>query len=151
MTIICYRSSGEGAGTMSCDSGCFQNSAHIGDVKKIWRVGGGLVGMAGNIVGMLAFLRWISKNCPDSEEEYPASNWVFDAIVVDSKGNVSYYEAGIPDALPITAEYCAIGSARDIGLGAMGAGATPTQAARLGVKHHADCKGPVKTYKLKGK
>lgn len=138
---------------MASDSSCMEYSTNVGDVKKIWRVGGGLVGMAGNVVGMLSFLRWLSKNCPENEEEYPAAenNMIFDAIVVDSQGKVSYYEAGISDPIPLTAEYCAIGSARDIGLGAMGAGATPAEAVKLAIRHHADCKGPIKSYKLNRK
>jgi hypothetical protein len=51
---------------------------------------------------------------------------------------------------PVKVSYCAIGSGRDLAIGAMAQGATAAAAVKLACQWHVHCRPPVHTLKLKG-
>jgi hypothetical protein len=118
-------------------------------MRKIWRVGEGLVGMAGDVGAMLMFLKWLKTSGGD--DDWPAFRGrVMHALVVSPTGKIQLFESGGPEPCSTNDTYCAIGSASDIALGALYAGASARAAVRAAIKHHAQCKPPIRSYKLRG-
>lgn len=140
MTVVAYT-----RGVMAADSSCFIGDTAVHPAKKIWQVGGGLVGCAGDLYAMVAFVRWLLDGAID--EDYP--NLSFEAIVVDPSGRVRAYDGGNPEPFDVKVPYCAIGSGRDFALGAMHAGADARGAVKAATVHHAQVKPPVRAYRLK--
>lgn len=123
-------------------------STHIVGTKKIWRVGGGLVGVAGDIAAMLQFIRWIK--CGSDEDDWPKFNGCFHAMCVSPTGKISLFEDSGPESCEMHGSYCAIGSGSDFALGALACKQTARAAVRAAIKHHAQCKPPIRSYKLRG-
>jgi len=132
---------------MAADSSCFADETHVYSIRKIFRVGGGLVGAAGLIVDIAVFVQWLRDGAIDGE--YPKMT-AMEAIVVNPQGRVCAYESEQADPVPVKAPYCAIGAGRDFALGAMHAGADAKNAVKAAIKHHSLVKPPVRVYKLKG-
>lgn len=141
MTVICFR-----AGQMAADSSCFVDDTAIHGMKKVHRIGGGLVGCAGNVASIDAFVRWLRDGAIDGD--YPLMESL-EAIVVDPRGRVSAYDDNSAEPIEVRAPYCAIGSGRDFALGALHAGADARGAVRAAIKHHGPVKGPVRVYRLR--
>lgn len=133
--------------TMSADSACMDQLTHVGGMRKIWRVGDVLVGIAGDIGAALHFLKWLKLNEPD--EDWPQFAGHFHAMVVSPGGKISLFEDGGPEPCYTSDPYCSIGSGSDFALGALACGASPAQAVKAAIKHHGQCKPPVRSYKLK--
>ena len=141
MTPIAYA-----RGLMAADSSAWVHGTHVHKVRKLWRVGGGLVGMAGSIIDMEAFVRWIADGA--DHEDYPHGE--FDTIVVDPSGRVSLYEGAGPDPVVSRDPYVAIGSGMMVALGALAVGANPIAAVRAAIKHTGTSKPPVRFLRLGG-
>ena len=142
MTTVAYDSRTQ---TMASDSSCFIGSTHILTMKKVWRVGGGLVGCAGDVADIMKFVRWIRDGA--DEDDYPEMESL-EAIVVNPDGVARAYENGHSQGMLIRDPYCAIGSGRDAALGAMYAGADAKTAVRASVRHTGQSKKPVRVYRL---
>lgn len=141
MTTVCYRS-----GEMAADSSCWIENTCVHPMKKIWRIGGGLVGCAGNVASIDAFIRWLRDGAVDGD--YPLMEGL-EAIVVDPRGRVHAYDEASSEPIRVRAPYCAIGSGQDFALGALHAGADARGAVRAAIKHHGPVKGPVRVYRLR--
>jgi 20S proteasome alpha/beta subunit len=131
---------------MASDSSCFVGSTHILSMRKVWRVGGGLVGCAGDVADILKFVRWIKDGA--DEDDYPEMGSL-EAIVVDPHGVARAYENGHSAGMLIRDPYCAIGSGRDVALGAMFAGAGAKTAVQAAIRHTGQSKAPVRVFRLK--
>lgn len=140
MTTIAYA-----RGLMAADSSAWVGETYAHKTRKLWRVGGGLVGMAGALIAMEAFVRWIADGA--HEEDYPTGD--YDAIVVDPNGRVSLYEGGGPDPVVSRDPYVAIGSGMMVALGALYAGADARAAVRAAIKHTGTSKPPVRWLQLR--
>jgi ATP-dependent protease HslVU (ClpYQ) peptidase subunit len=131
---------------MAADSSCFVGDTHVLTMRKVWRVGGGLVGCAGDVAEIFAFVRWLKDGA--DKDDYPEMKNI-EAIVVDPFGTARAYEGETSEPMVIRNEYCAIGSGRDVALGAMFAGADARMAVRAAVRHTGQSKPPVRVYRLK--
>jgi hypothetical protein len=97
---------------------------------------------------MLEFLKWIKGGA--DEDEWPKSRGAFHAMVVSPNGKLKLFESGGPEPCSTNDRYCAIGSGGDIALGALAEGASASRAVRWAIKHCANCKPPVRSYRIKG-
>lgn len=140
MTTIAYA-----RGLMAADSSAWVGEVYAHKTRKLWRVGGGLVGMAGSLIAMEAFVRWIADGA--HEDDYPLGD--YDAIVVDPRGRVSLYEGAGPDPVVSRDPYIAIGSGMMVALGALHAGADARAAVRAAIRHTGTSKPPVKYLQLR--
>ena len=140
MTIVVYR-----ARQMACDSSVVHGGTRIHSIKKIWRVGNGLVGGAGTIGDLIRFVEWLRDGAIESE--FTAGD--YHAITVDPSGKLRAWEGIYPDPLDISDEYCAVGAGRDHALGAMFAGADARTAVRAAIRYDQSCAPPIRVYKLR--
>lgn len=130
---------------MAADSSAIDQGMHVVVATKLWRADGGLIGMAGTIIHMEPFVRWIADGA--DPDDYPCGD--FDAIVVDPKGRISLYEGGGPDPIVCRGPYVAIGSGGPLALAAMDAGAGARQAVKIAIGRDVGSKGPVHTMRLR--
>ena len=129
---------------MACDSSVLHGGTYIHRIKKIWRVGGGLVGGAGKIADLIKFVTWLKDGAIESEFR-PGD---YHAITVEPSGKVRAWEGLYSDPLDIEDEYCAVGAGRDHALGAMFAGADARTAVRAAIRFDNSCAAPVRVYRL---
>lgn len=113
---------------------------------KMWRVGGGLVGMAGNIHQMEPFIYWLRDGA--DPDDFPGGEW--DAIVVNPRGRISLYTGYGREPVPAEVLYTAIGSGAPLALGALYAGADARTAVKAAIAHSTGSKGPVRVLRLRG-
>jgi ATP-dependent protease HslVU (ClpYQ) peptidase subunit len=113
-------------------------------IRKVYRIGGSLVGMAGNAEEFLPFLVW----CRAGMQEDPPKLKTLEALILSSAGLLHYSMSTLP---------IRIGSGRHaIGSGSMAALAVyealgfcdPRRAVHIACKHDAGSRGPVRVYKL---
>ena len=142
MTTVAYRDF-----SMASDSSCFIGSTHILSMRKVWRVGGGLVGCAGDVADIMKFVRWLKDGA--DEDDYPEMESL-EAIVIAPTGIARAYENGHSQGMLIRDPYCAIGSGRDVALGAMFAGSDARTAVKAAIRHTGQSKAPVRVFRLKG-
>lgn len=129
-------------GIMVADSN-ISDGTTAASMRKVWRVGGALVGIAGDVCEFNTFLNWYREGMSG-----PVSgiNCIY-ALVLSSSGLVHF--AG-KWATPSQRGFEAIGT------GAMAALAThealdfqdPKRAVRIVCKHDATSRGPVRAYEL---
>lgn len=105
--------------------------------KKVRKIGDYLVGGAGRLSSILTFFSWFEQNlqCQAAQEAIPGlmiqsdpdkEDEEFVALVVHPDGKIFIHEGNNPArAMPIEAEYYAVGSGADYALAALDGGATP--------------------------
>lgn len=105
--------------------------------KKVRKIGDYLVGGAGRLSSILTFFSWFEQNlqCQAAQEAIPGlmiqsdpdkEDEEFVALVVHPDGKIFIHEGNNPArAMPIEAEYYAVGSGADYALAALDSGATP--------------------------
>ena len=130
---------------MSADSSCWIDNSEVTKIKKIYRIKGGLVGVAGDVHSIALFIKWIKDGC--EEDEFPDGSSL-EAIVVNPFGRVTLYEGMAHCPVIHKGPYIAIGAGTDFAMGAMFAGGTAEMAVRAAIKHNAKCSGPVSTWRL---
>lgn len=124
--------------TIASDS--LQQGVHIDQVvcKKIHRVKGAVVGLAGDVQDGKKFLSWLRGG-----DKADLSN-NFEALVVD--GGVAYHYT---DHIPVNAGLpAAIGSGAGYAMAAMLAGCSPREAVKIAIKLDIGSRGPVREMKL---
>lgn len=141
MTTIAYR-----AGVLAADSSCWEGSTHVHPIKKIFRVRSVIIGCAGYVTDIKAFVRWIENGA--DEAEFPRMD-EFAALVISDDGKVRSFEQVSPDPIPVLGAYCAIGQGSDVALGAMWAGATAVQAVKAAKAHNGGTCGRIQTLKIR--
>lgn len=137
---------------MAADSAVTVNETHVGDVLKIVRTAaGGLAAGAGRCSECAAFLEWAAG--PNRPSDYRASGGHglrlenSTCIEITPEGEVLFYDvASAP--YEIKAPFIAIGSGRDLALGAMAAGATAEEAVRIAARYDAGTGGEINTLML---
>jgi hypothetical protein len=152
MTAIAYRD-----GVMAADS--LTGGEHIrrGTDHKIARSSAGTIAGAAGYAGMCSeFRRWVQTGRIDEwiEGGFPeplpikAERNGFGAIVVTAAGRVICvdYEGR---AIEIDAPFYVEGSAEEILLGAMAAGAGAEDAVRIAIQYDRGCGGPVQVERLR--
>lgn len=127
------------------DSQISNNATAWASIRKIRRVKGWLVGAAGDLDNMTAFLKSFN---PDNinEPDKLCSNSALEAILISPDG-VVYYREGSGVVTKIKHEgFIAIGSGAIEAMCAMSAGADAVQAVKIACKYNKSCGG--KIYKL---
>jgi len=113
---------------MACDSMQHGNYIDRISIKKIFEINGCLVGVAGNPGYMKQFLNWYRTQ----RHEFPELGEDFAALESTPDGQCFYWDSiGVPQEVGFPA---AIGSGANIAIGAMMAGATPSQAVRIAME-----------------
>lgn len=116
---------------MAADTATFAGDLIPYHVKKIWRVRGALIAASGISSVTMAFRDWYAAG-KDVPFERPTDD--FDAIVVQPDGAVLIMSASHGGFLRYDAPFYALGSAQEILVGAMAAGATAAQAVEIAMK-----------------
>jgi hypothetical protein len=141
MTTVAYR-----AGVLAADSSCWEGETNVHGVRKVFRVRGVIVGCAGRLSEIQAFIRWIRNGADESE--YPKMADLA-ALVITDDGKVNAFENFSPDPIPVIGPYCSIGAGSDIALGAMWAGASSVDAIRAARAHNSVTSGRIQTLRIK--
>ncbi|MCK5013229.1 MAG: hypothetical protein KAS66_05375 [Candidatus Omnitrophica bacterium] len=129
--------------SMACDSRLIGSHIDQINTKKIFRVRGKIVGIAGALAEALIFVDWLKSETKDTKPDLSDS---FEAIVVGPNGVDWYGDRLVAVSVGIPA---AIGSGGDYAMGAMMAGATPKKAVEIAKKLDPGSGGPVKELILK--
>ena len=161
MTTIAYKE-----GVLASDSGAFddQRNLYLGFTPKVYTLSGGLLyGAAGDIDDRAVRNLLDAVRSPDqlpSTRELLETKCDVEAIVVFPDGKlftimVAKADEDKPDSdwvaevAEIRTPYIALGSGRQIALGAMWAGLTATKAIEAAMEHNVWTRGPVQSLKVK--
>lgn len=109
---------------------------------KIFEVNGDCVGTAGDVGKGHSFISWYG----DQSKDRPELGDEFAALVLTKSGKILQFD-GDCYALELKGRFFAVGSGSGIAMGAMAAGKTPEEAARIACKHAEGCGPPVKVFK----
>ena len=157
MTIIVYKSGVMASdGRVSEDSTIFTNRH-----QKIHRLkSGGLIGVAGDadtsdLVNLLNSLR---KPLP-AHKQLAALEYEFDSIFVKPDKTVFVLQSGrdkeankyVTGIFEIKEPFIAVGSGKDLAIGALDRGASAEQAVKTAIKYDSNCGGPVQVFSLESK
>lgn len=152
MTVIAYR-----AGIMAGDS-CWANSS-TGTIdnlqNKMQRLKSGLLyGGAGDCDDrkLLTMLHRVKTpaQLPTAEKLKEIADSI-NALLVFPSGDVFYLDTGAEDGAvcPVQTLFAAVGSGRQIAIGAMAAGATAYSAVQITCQHNVYCRPPIHQLRLR--
>jgi ATP-dependent protease HslVU (ClpYQ) peptidase subunit len=133
-TVVCTR---EEMASDSLLSGDYRATA-----KKIWKVKGSIVGIAGTYRDCVQFVKWLKgelDECPDMEE--------VDAIVVTQSGKILHYN-GSADPFEVNDDFSAIGSGAQAAMAAMHMGASVERAIEIAVLVDGGSGGKTQYHKI---
>lgn len=133
-TVVCTR---DAMASDSQLSGDFRASA-----KKIWKVKGNIVGVAGAYAPCVQFVRWLKgelEDDPDMEH--------VDAMVVTKDGRILHYNGTI-DPFEVEDDFSAIGSGAQAALAAMYMGASLERAIEVASLVDVGSGGPVQLHTI---
>lgn len=144
MTTVAYRS-----GVIAADTGLTAGTlrdSHIDKIAK--RKDGAIAGGAGEAWWIVAFLEWFKNggDMPHIAEGGHASS----ALVISKRRKVTIYESekGVTRAFEIQAPFHAIGSGRQVAMGAMFNGAHPVDAVKAAIALDDGTYGRVKQFSV---
>jgi hypothetical protein len=112
---------------------------------KIERIGGALVGCAGDVSAIFRFLAWYRN--PGSERPEFTNDDSFTAAVLDNKGIHVYFNSTYPSR--VRDSFFAFGSGGMAAKAAMLCGLTPPEAVAIAIKCDKHSGGPVRQFSLK--
>lgn len=135
MTIVAYRD-----GMLAADSLETVGDVRSGDVRKLYRVKGAIVGFAGSRPAIDAALAWM-RGVGERPEDFGEDD--FRALVVEPDGSAWELNHALK-AWRLPGEFTAIGGAWRLGMGAMGFGASAVQAAQVAIDLCVNCGGPIR-------
>lgn len=133
-TIVCTRAE------MASDSqlsGDYRASA-----KKLWKIGGNVVGVAGAYAPCMSFLRWLKGE----QEEEPDMDSV-DAMVLTKDGRILHYNGSV-EPFEVEDEFSAIGSGAQAAMAAMHMGADVARAIEIASAVDVGTGGKVQLMKI---
>lgn len=146
MSIVCFKD-----GTMAADTRAIHDDAGIVRTTKLMRKRIGrrehLLGLAGDVSYAMLFCEWYGsgKPMPDQLKSIPEEK-KFSVLIYAGK---KLYEAdGICRPLEVESRFYAIGSGSQAALGAMRAGASALQAAKIACEIDSACGLPIQTMVL---
>lgn len=133
-TVVCNRTE------MASDSQL--TGAHKASAKKVWKHKGACVGIAGEYVACVQFVKWLmgkSEDAPEMED--------VDAMVLTRDGRILHYNGSI-EPFEIDDEFGAIGSGSQAAIAAMYMGASPDKAIEVASLVDPGTGGKVQTHKI---
>ncbi|MCW8988357.1 MAG: hypothetical protein OQK75_11890 [Gammaproteobacteria bacterium] len=119
MTTVAVKGKMMASDTQMDDDGLISN------IKKIYNVGGNLIGFAGDVDEGLKFVAWYAQQDEDEEIELHETS----AIVLTKEGKILTYASHIP--IEIIDKCYAIGSGASMALVAMDHGHNPIEAIKI--------------------
>lgn len=132
--------------TLAADRRCTRGGT-IYSTLKIHRVGDMLVGMSGGTDYCAALLAWFKNGA--KPEDWPETqkdpDYACALVIVDGMA-FTYDRTPVP--VPMLEPICAIGSGREVALGAMTAGATAAESVHIATRWMSDCGNGVDTLTL---
>jgi hypothetical protein len=128
-------------GRMAADRWCMDGDLHF-PMRKVHRLGGALVGFAGDVVDINTALAWMRKGRPTSGK--PSGNVT--ALILSNSGLSSWTPQ---DGLVAVPAAYAIGSGGACALVALTMGADVRRAVVETCKWHNQCGGGVSVYRLR--
>ena len=138
MTVVVWTPKGMAADSM------MTRGDTIYFVKKLFRVGGKVVGLAGGSDYCTAWLAWYTAGA--DPEKYPTTQKEEDCAVtmVGDKDSCVLYDR-TPYPVEVFQPYAAIGSGREVALGALSQGASAVAAAHSACQWVIGCGGCIST------
>lgn len=141
MTTIAYRD-----GIMAADSGCFNDGLYEGEVDKIWMLPAvGMLGCCGEYGAILKVVEWLMKGGEPARKPRLSRESAFAGLLVKLDGEVMHYQLGLRP-LRIAADFHAIGSGREIAIGAMATGASAVRAVEIACHYDRMSMEPVRAH-----
>lgn len=141
MTVVAYKD-----GIIASDTKASWNELHLFDTKKIVKAADGTIGGgAGTLVWVNSFNKWIL-----SGRKHPWTNFDINCsgmFITTDKQAYCIDSGGILPIILING-CCAIGSGREIAIGAMDANASAEEAVRITINRGQGCGGFVHTEHL---
>lgn len=126
--------------------------------KKIFEVGGCLIGISGGKVGAMNFVEWFEKELDfqEASENYPHVLVSPPEAIVDEDfhclvmypDKAMYEYFGSRKVSKVETEYAALGSGYPYAMAALDAGATPEKAIEVAIKRDVFSGGDVQVYEL---
>lgn len=143
MTTVAYKN-----GVMAADHGvAIGDTIIISNTPKItMRSDGAMCGVSGSLSFGCAFMEWFhgfEKGERPLGRHDNGHHALDRAIIVRTDDSIESYESGDLDIAILTPEYYAMGSGRDIAIGALAWGADPEGAVMMAVKHDAYTRLPI--------
>ena len=137
-TVACDRDLEE----MAADSRLTDGDTNA-NARKLWKVNGHLIGVAGDYPAAVAFVNWYKSktkpNVPDMKN--------LNVMVLTPTGKILHYDHSL-HPYEVTDNFSAIGSGAQAALGAMHAGARPRDAVRIASKIDRNTGGRIHVRKL---
>jgi 20S proteasome alpha/beta subunit len=127
VTTVAYKD-----GVMAADKMASRDGLRAGNVTKVFKRKGYLIGFSGRVDVAALLLRWFENGAKEDEFPGPGSDDELDysMIVVTPKGVVMFYER-FPIPIIMDGEYFAIGSGRDFAIAAMYMGCDAVRAVEV--------------------
>lgn len=142
MTTVVYRD-----GVLAADSLATLGDTKLhGDYKKINRINGHLIGVAGGVADCATFLDWCRAGGELTETKAPEGS--YQALVIDPSGKATEVECGKYLPRMNRTKFHAIGSGAPFALAAMYAGATAVEAVKIATKIDTNSGLPVKSLRI---
>lgn len=123
MTTIVYRN-----GVMAGDTAVFDRGTYCGEMRKVYKHDGWLLGGAGAVSEMVQFRDWFLDNREGKPPEVKADQSEF--MIVSPTG-VVHWCGSAQSMCEMTGTFFAIGSGFEVAVGAMAHGATALQAIEI--------------------
>ena len=141
MTVIAYARGIMAADTMCVWDDVVKSSGQI----KVYTVRGHLLGVSGeDVTAEEQFRSWFRSGCPE-RRPIPGS---LDVMVVGPSGAISVWDQRLIQT-KIAHPFFAIGSGREVALGALEVGASARQAVASAIKWSPQCGGSIMVKRLR--
>lgn len=137
MTVIVATREG-----MWSDSNCTTGNIYY-PTEKIYRIGGKLVGVAGDNLAIERFLVWFRGT---RKKPIATGEGSFSALVLTKRGLFCYEDCSLPDM--ILRDWHAIGTGGGVAIGALAMGADAHAAVEIACEHADGCGPPVQEFTL---
>lgn len=141
MTVIAFDGK-----TLAADRRCCRGDT-VYSVNKLFRVGKAVVGLAGGSDYALQWVEWFKNG--EKVEDFPkiedTENWLC-ALVV-SEGRILFYDR-TPYPLEVFDKFTAVGSGREVALGAMHMGAIAYDAVAAASRWISSCGNGIDTLEI---
>lgn len=146
MTTIAYRN-----GILAADTGVYSNGFCEARVSKIRKLTTGIVGSSGNAAHFQAFWIWINAGCTEQYVPKLDKEDSFDGVYIQlssSGPEITIYDRFMVGISVHSTEFYALGTGREIAMGAMAMGAAPAEAIRIACRFDTHSIEPIETVSL---
>lgn len=142
LTVVCFKN-----GVLAADRRVtYSYDLICGDRTKIFCTDNGNgYGFSGNMSESVLFAEWVAAGCPTASRPELSD---YQAIRIEPGGIVALASGKYPAFATLTASFYAIGSGRELAMGAMWQGATAEEAVECAIALCSSCGGGVEVLRL---